>query len=214
MAVGFYARPAVVVARDLLGTCLVSTVDGVPCAGVVVETEAYGGAEDPASHASTTTGITRRNRAMFGPPGRAYVYRSYGLHWCLNVVTGVEGRGEAVLLRGLCPCQGLDLMLARRGRRPVAAGPGRLAEALGVTDELYGHDLRRPPLVIVPGWSVDDADVDVSERIGIKSAADWPYRFYVRGFRGVSSPRGRRVAGSGDRPPTEPNVQPDTTRRA
>ncbi|NNF11823.1 MAG: DNA-3-methyladenine glycosylase, partial [Gemmatimonadetes bacterium] len=135
VAVEFYSRAAAEVARDLLGTCLVSTVGGDDkvCAGVVVETEAYGGPEDPASHAATATGITDRNRAMYGPPGRAYVYRSYGVHWCLNVVTGRDGQGEAVLLRGLLPVHGLDVMLERRGRRPLAEGPGRLARAMGVT---------------------------------------------------------------------------------
>lgn len=197
-------------ARDLLGTCLVSTIGGDMCAGVIVETEAYGGPEDPASHASTVSGITDRNRAMFGPAGRAYVYRSYGVHWCLNVVTGRDGEGEAVLLRGLHPLAGHGVMLRRRGRKPLAKGPGRLAEALGITDAEYGHDLTRPPLVVVAGWSVADEDVSVSPRIGIKSAAEWPHRFYVRGFPGVSGPRGRQ-APAARVPPIDP---PDTTRRA
>lgn len=154
-----------------------------------METEAYGGPDDPASHAATASGITDRNRAMFGPPGRAYVYRSYGVHWCLNVVTGRDGEGEAVLLRGLLPCHGRAVMLERRGREPLAAGPGRLTQALGVTDARYGHDLRKRPLLLLPGWSVVDEDVGVSGRIGIKSAADWPHRFYVRGFPGVSGHR-------------------------
>lgn len=174
------------VARDLLGSCLLSTVEGRRCAGVIVETEAYGGPSDPASHAATASGVTPRNRAMFGPPGRAYVYRSYGMHWCLNVVTGQEGQGQAVLLRGLLPIEGEEVMLSRRGRRPLAEGPGRLAQALGVTDALYGHDLGCPPLRLLPGWSVSDDRVAVSGRIGIKWAAEWPHRFYVRGCDGVS----------------------------
>lgn len=185
----FFARPVLEVARDLLGACLVSTVGGELCAGVIVETEAYGGPDDPASHAATRGGVTERNRAMFGPPGRAYVYRSYGVHWCMNVVTGPEDQGQAVLLRGLLPVAGEPLMRTRRGgRTPLAAGPGRLAQALGVDHALYGHPLVEPPLEIRAGWRVSDDEVAVSGRVGIRSAADWPYRFYVRGSSGVSRP--------------------------
>jgi len=124
---------------------------------------------------------------MFGPPGRAYVYRSYGVHWCLNVVTGAEGAGQAVLLRGASPIDGLDAMRARRaGRTPLCAGPGRLAQALGVTDALYGHSLASPPLVLLPGWSVPDERTGTSGRIGIAVASELPWRFYVRGAPGVS----------------------------
>jgi DNA-3-methyladenine glycosylase len=166
---------------------VVSTVEGARVAVVLVEVEAYAGPEDPASHAATRAGITERNRVMFGPAGRAYVYRSYGVHWCLNVVTGWEGQGQAVLLRGGIPLLGHDVMAERRGgRRPLAAGPGRLAQALAVTDALYGHDLVRAPLRIAAGWSVADDRVGVSGRIGISSAAERPYRFYVRGAPGVS----------------------------
>lgn len=185
----FFARPVVEVARDLLGTCLVSTVGGELCAGVIVETEAYGGPDDPASHAATRSGVTERNRAMFGPPGRAYVYRSYGVHWCMNVVTGPERQGQAVLLRGLLPVAGEALMhIRRKGCTPLAAGPGRLAQALGIDRALYGHPLMMPPLEICPGWCVPDEEIAVSGRVGIRSAADWPYRFYVRGSSGVSRP--------------------------
>lgn len=183
----FVRRPVHEVARELLGACLVSDVGGVRCAGVIVETEAYGGIDDPASHACTRAGVTVRNRAMFGPPGRAYVYRSYGIHWCMNVVTGPDGLGQAVLCRGLMPLEGEEVMSERRaGRRPLAAGPGRLAQALGITDVLYGHDLSEPPLALVPGWRVPDADVVITGRIGIRVGADRPYRFYVRGRPGVS----------------------------
>lgn len=154
---------------------------------MVTEAEAYGGSDDPASHAATRAGVTVRNRAMFGPPGRAYVYRSYGVHWCLNVVTGVEGSGQAVLLRGAAPLEGLDAMRVRRsGRTPLCAGPGRLAEALGVTDTLYGHPLNLAPLVLLPGWAVEDERCGTSGRIGVSVAAERPWRFYVRGAPGVS----------------------------
>jgi DNA-3-methyladenine glycosylase len=183
----FFEQPVVDVARELLGACLVSYVGGARCAGVVVETEAYGGPDDPASHAATRIGVTARNRAMFGPAGRAYVYRSYGVHWCMNVVTGRQGQGQAVLLRGLLPIDGEELMRERRaGRRPLAAGPGRLAQALGITDEVYGHPLSKPPLVLLPGWRVADRDVVVTGRVGVTAAAHWPHRFYVRGRPGVS----------------------------
>ena len=124
---------------------------------------------------------------MFGPPGRAYVYKSYGVHWCMNVVTGADGTAEAVLIRGVEPLSGEDTMLARRrGRRPLAAGPGRLAQAFGITDALYGHDLTRAPLQIVSGWAVRDEQIVVTGRVGVSAAADWPLRFYVRGSAGVS----------------------------
>ena len=190
---GSLCRPVQEVARALLGCRIESTVDGDRCSGVIVETEAYGGAEDPASHAATRAGITERNRAMFGPAGRAYVYRSYGIHWCLNVVTGPEGEGQAVLIRGIEPLEGVRLMARRRhGRRPIGAGPGRVAQALGVTDAHYGHDLSSAPLLLLAGWHVADAHVATSGRIGVSAAADRPYRYYVRGSSGVSRTGARR----------------------
>jgi DNA-3-methyladenine glycosylase len=165
--------------------------------GVIVETEAYGGPDDPASHASTVHGPTPRNRVMFGPPRRAYVYRSYGVHWCMNVVTGAEGVAQAVLIRGIEPLEGEETMLARRGgAAPLGAGPGRLCAALAITDELYGHDLCELPLRLEVGWSVRDEAVGVSGRVGVSAAADWPWRFFVRGSRGVSRPE---AWGSGPR---------------
>jgi DNA-3-methyladenine glycosylase len=185
----FFERPVLDVARGLLGACLVSDVSGTRTAGVIVETEAYGGPEDAASHAATASGVTPRNRAMFGPACRAYVYRSYGIHWCLNVVTGPSDEGQAVLLRGLLPIEGEDEMLERRaGRKPLAAGPGRLSQALGITGALYGHDLTMPPLQLLPGWEVEDDQVGEATRIGVRAAAELPYRFYVRGSAGVSPP--------------------------
>ncbi len=188
-------QPVDIVARSLLGARIVSTVGGVTCAGVIVETEAYGGQEDSASHAATRSGITKRNRAMYGAPGRAYVYRSYGVHWCLNVVTGREGSPAAVLLRGLDPISGHDVMSKRRrGRLPLVAGPGRLAQALGVDDRLYGHVLDEVPLQLLQGWKVPDRDVVVTGRIGISTAAELPLRFYVDGSAGVSVKSARHPA--------------------
>jgi DNA-3-methyladenine glycosylase len=168
----------------------------VVTSGVIVEVEAYAGLDDPASHAATRVGRTQRNRAMFGPPAHAYVYRIYGMHWCVNVVTGPEGDPQAVLLRGLEPLVGLEVMTRRRGgKQPPAAGPGRLCEALGITGALYGHDLSRPPLMLEPGWAVADEDVAVGGRIGVRAAADRPLRFYVPRSPGVSRPPSPRTNG-------------------
>ena len=162
-------------------------MDGVLTAGVIVETEAYRGADDPASHAATRGGRTERNAAMFGPPGRAYVYRIYGMHWCVNVVTGAEGEPQAVLIRALDPLLGEGEMARRRaGASDLASGPGRLCQALGITGALYGHDLRLPPLELRAGWRIPDPEVAVSGRIGVRAAHDWPLRFYVRGNPAVS----------------------------
>lgn len=189
----FFRRPLRDVARSLLGARIRSSVDGILADGVIVEVEAYGGAEDAASHAATVRGRTERNRAMFGPAGRAYVYRSYGVHWCFNVVTGDRGDPQAVLVRGIEPLLGVEAMARRRGgREPLGAGPGRLCQALGITDALYGHDLREPPLVIAPGWPVPEALVGISGRVGVRAAADRPDRLYVRGSPGVSRPDGWR----------------------
>ena len=185
--VDLVARDAREVARALLGARLVSTVDGARTVGVIVETEAYLGLDDPASHAATRVGRTERNAAMFGPPGRAYVYRSYGMHWCMNVVTGAENVPQAVLLRALDPLEGEDAMAERRGRvDALASGPGRLCQALGITGALYGHDLRRPPLQLLAGWRVPPGHVGLSGRIGLRAAADWPLRFFVKGNPAVS----------------------------
>lgn len=173
-----------------------STCEGRRTAGVIVETEAYGGAEDPASHAATRAGRTARNAPMFGPSGTTYVYRSHGLHWCVNVVTGEPGDPQAILLRGLEPLEGEDVMLdRRRGRRPLAAGPGRLCQALGIDGSLNGHALCHAPLVLESGWSVPDDRVVVSGRVGVSAGAELPRRFYVAGSPGVS--RAPSVAESG-----------------
>jgi DNA-3-methyladenine glycosylase len=162
-------------------------VGGVLTSGVIVETEAYRGLDDPASHAATRIGRTARNAAMFGPPGHAYVYRIYGMHWCMNIVTGGEGDPQAVLIRALDPLVGAEEMALRRGGATgLASGPGRLCQALGITNALYGHDLSRPPLESRAGGRVSDAEVGVSGRIGVRAAHDWPLRFFVRGNPSVS----------------------------
>lgn len=183
----FYARDTAVVARQLLGAVLVSTVGGERAAGRIVETEAYLGPHDPASHGAERIGRTRRNESMFGPPGIAYVYRIYGVHWCLNAVTHEEHFPAAVLIRAVEPLAGLSVMRRRRFRsqlslsdHDLASGPGKLAVALGIDGALDGHPLDRAPLWIEAGSHIDGRDIVSGPRIGISKAADWPLRFCVR----------------------------------
>ncbi len=164
-------------ARALLGAVLVRDLEGTLLAGRIVETEAYM-QDDPASH--SFRGRTARNAAMFGPAGRAYVYFTYGNHFCLNIVTGPEGKGEAVLIRALEPLTGLDVMSRLRGRsapRDLLSGPGKICQAMAITRELDGHPLDRPPLrLLVDGW--DPGEIVSTVRVGIRQGADRPWRFY------------------------------------
>ena len=177
-----FAADAVEVAERLIGFTL--WVDGV--GGVIVETEAYD-REDPASH--SFAGPTPRNASMFGPPGRAYVYRSYGLHWCLNFVCREAGHGAGVLIRALEPTAGLPAIRERRGTgdtRLLCAGPGRLCQALGVTRALDGAPLDAPPFRLLAPPA--PAAVLCGPRIGLTKAADVPWRFGLAGSRFVSRP--------------------------
>ena len=165
----------VTAARALLGRLLVSDVDGVRVAVRISEVEAYGGADDPASHAYR--GQTDRNRTMFGPPGHLYVYRSYGLHWCANVVCGAVGAGSAVLLRGGTPEEGVEAMERRRGRQDhLADGPGRLCQALGITGAHDGIDVATGAVRIEGRRSTQGAVVS-TPRIGITRATNRDWRF-------------------------------------
>ena len=167
---------------------LESTVGGILTAGRIVETEAYLGTVDPASHAAARIGRTDRNDPMFGPPGTAYVYRIYGMHRCVNVVTDREGYPGAVLLRALEPLEGLERMAERRGRDgDLSNGPARLARALGIDLERNHHPFAEPPLRLLdPPRRVCRGRVAVSGRIGISRAADWPLRFFLEGHPDVS----------------------------
>jgi DNA-3-methyladenine glycosylase len=186
LPVAFYDRPVLEVARDLIG-CVVSHGGA---SGVIVETEAYHDSE-PACHAFV--GVTQRTRTLFGPPGRAYVYRSYGIHALLNAVCEPEGVGAAVLIRALEPLDGIELMRARRGLDRVeqlCSGPGKLTQALGV--ELTENDTPLTgtgPVAIHPrpaAW--DDVELVVSQRIGITKAIELPWRFCAVGSAHVSRP--------------------------
>ena len=178
----FFARSVHDVAPELLGVTLL--VDGV--GGRIVEVEAYDH-EDPAAHGYA--GRTVRNASMFGPPGRAYVYRSYGIHWCLNFVCEDEEVASAVLIRALEPTTGLDAMAARRATdepRLLAAGPGRLCQALGITREHDGAPLDQPPFELQA--REEEVPVERGLRVGITKAADRPWRYAESGSKFLSRP--------------------------
>jgi DNA-3-methyladenine glycosylase len=182
----FFARSVHEVAPDLIGCTLL--VDGV--GGPIVEVEAYDH-EDPASHGFR--GQTARNRSMFGPPGHAYVYRSYGIHWCLNLVCEEKGVAAAVLLRALEPAHGVEEMRARRDLdepRLLCSGPGRLCQALAVTGEHDGLPFNRPPFELRARKG--EPEVVTGPRVGITQAADLPWRFGLAGSPYLS--RGFRVS--------------------
>jgi DNA-3-methyladenine glycosylase len=192
----FYARPVEQVAADLIG-CVLRHGEA---AGRIVEAEAYHQRE-PACHAYA--GLTERTRVLFGEPGLVYVYRSYGIHACLNAVCESSGVGTAVLIRALEPTDGLDLMRSRRGlERPedLCSGPGKLTQALGIWLDLTGTSLQNGPIrILPPAASAPPAEVAVGSRIGITRAVELPWRFCDAGSRCVSRPwppemRARRAA--------------------
>jgi len=187
LPLSFLERSAEEVARDLLGCRLVSTIGGVEVGGRIVETEAYIGPQDPASHAAARIGRTSRNDPMFGPAGMAYVYFIYGMHWCFNVVTSRTGDPQAVLIRALEPDAGLATMRARRGTTPnLTNGPARLAVALSIDGRMNGHRLSDPPLRLLQGEMQEAERLGVSGRIGIREAEDWPLRFFIDGHPNLS----------------------------
>ncbi|MDK2855912.1 MAG: DNA-3-methyladenine glycosylase [Bacillota bacterium] len=192
----FYARPATEVAPDLLGKLLVHVTPEGLTSGYIVETEAYMGPEDKAAH-SYGGRPTERTRAMFGPPGHAYVYFIYGMYHCFNVVVAEEGQPQAVLIRALEPAEGIELMARRRGLAPEALakllanpaklrtltdGPGKLCQALGITRAQYGLDLTGDELFLTPGRSVDPKEILTTPRINVDYAGEWakrPWRFVL-----------------------------------
>lgn len=193
---GDFSATAPEVARRLLGA--VVTLDGV--GGRIVETEAYD-MSDPASH--SFAGPTSRNASMFGPPGHWYVYRSYGMHWCLNLVCGPAGHGSGVLLRALEPLHGLARMRERRGlaeARLLCAGPGRLCQALGVSRLHDGLPVDAPPFSLRPPEPGEVVPCVVGPRIGISKAVDVPWRFGVAGSRYLSRPFPADATGAAGHP--------------
>jgi DNA-3-methyladenine glycosylase len=178
----FFARSVAQVAPDLLG-CVIEVGH---LAGQIVEVERYQ-QDDPASH--SFRGPTPRAAVMFGPPGRLYVYRSYGIHWCVNVVCEPEGRGAAVLIRAVAPTRGLDVMRRRRGtvdERKLCSGPGRLCEAFGIDGSMNATVIGAGPVRLLAGTPV--SDIAVGPRIGISVATDRPWRFGVEGSPHISRP--------------------------
>jgi DNA-3-methyladenine glycosylase len=174
------AGPAEQIAPRLLGSLLVREVQGRRLVGRIVETEAYD-QSDAASH--TYRGLTPRTEVMFGPAGFLYVYFTYGMYFCCNVVCGRAGEGSAVLLRGLEPLEGDDVMTENRGGRGgvnVANGPGKLCQALQIDKRLNGHDLQKAPLQLELQPTLTADKIIQTTRIGIRQAADVPWRFYIR----------------------------------
>lgn len=178
----FFDRPVHDVAPDLIGTTFLAGSVG----GVIVEVEAYHHT-DPAAH--SFNGRTPRNAVMFGPPGRLYVYRSYGIHWCVNFVCERDGSASAVLVRALMPTAGLAVMRRRRrvaGDRLLCAGPGRLCQALAITGDHDGAVIDRPPFTLLPRTA--PVSIVAGPRIGITKAAELPWRYGLQGSRFLSRP--------------------------
>jgi DNA-3-methyladenine glycosylase len=183
----FFSRGPVIVARDLLGRILFHRTPEGMLAGRIVETEAYTGEADAASHAFR--GRTARNAVMFGPAGHAYVYFTYGMHYCLNVTADAPGVAGAVLLRALEPLAGMEIMRRRGDHGPevrLLSGPGKIGRGFGLDLKDNGRDFTRGPLGLAGGTPVPEREVAVSRRIGISRAVDLPYRFSVIGSRSVS----------------------------
>lgn len=186
LPVSFFRRPAEVVARELIGTVIVSTVRGARTTGRIVETEAYLGHRDPASHGYQNRRHTQ-NEGLYGPSGSWYVYLSYGVHWCANLVAGRTPNEGAVLLRAVEPVEGIPAMRRRRGGvvdRLLAAGPGRLTQALGIARSLDQRPMRGAVVEVLRGDAL--APVVATPRIGITRAVDWPLRFVEGGTRWAS----------------------------
>ena len=193
----FFARPTLEVARDLIGARLVHEIGGVRTSGVIVETEAYIGEDDPACHAAA--GLTRRTAPLYGPPGLAYVYLNYGIHFLLNSVTEAEGHPAAVLLRALAPEAGLEAMRERRGVTAspradfgLCRGPGNLTRALGVTLRENGADLCGASALWIEEGPGAPGPIEWGPRIGISVGVDAPWRCSVVDHPAVS---GRRAPG-------------------
>jgi DNA-3-methyladenine glycosylase len=183
VARSFYARDTVDVAQDLLGKILVRKIDGITVSGMITETEAYGYKDDAASH--SFSGMTERNKAMFGEVGRAYVYFTYGMHYCVNVVArSADSKAGAVLIRSLVPQRGIDFMSKQRKITLVSSltnGPAKLTQALNITKREYGEDLtKRSNLYVIDGLEIKKSLIKAGPRIGIKKATDRNWNFKIQ----------------------------------
>ena len=199
LPVAFFRRPTEVVAAELVGMVVVSSVGGELTEGRIVETEAYLGYDDPASHGYLHR-RNPRNVALFGPPGSWYVYLSYGMHWCANLVCQRAGLASAVLLRALEPLAGLQIMRQRRGGvadRELCSGPGKLSQALGITRDLDGSRMLGAGVLVRRPDSMVRIAIAATPRIGITKAANWPLRFCLAGSPWTS----RKETGGGSRRP-------------
>jgi DNA-3-methyladenine glycosylase (3mg) len=187
----FYTRPALLVAKDLLEKILVRKIGRIIFSGKIVEVEAYGGAKDPASHAYR--GKTKRNEVMFGEGGFLYVYFTYGMHFCANVVTGKRDVGEAVLIRAVEPLIGVEAIKRNRGftgdrrdERNLTNGPAKLCEAFDIKGKDNGTDLLGDEIFLIEGESIPKSNIGTSTRIGITRGKEKKWRFFVRGNKWVS----------------------------
>jgi len=177
----FYTRGAVTVAKDLIGKILVHKFDNKILSGIIVETEAYTGKNDPASH--SFIGKTKRNEVMFEEGGKSYVYFTYGNHYCFNVVTGKKDHGNAVLIRALQPLEGIGIMRKNRGTEDIynlTSGPGKLAQALGIDKKLYGANLTGNVIYLTEAGKSGKLKITRSKRIGITKNTEKLYRFFAK----------------------------------
>jgi DNA-3-methyladenine glycosylase len=179
-----YEKSTIEVAKKLLGMYLVHETKEGTTIGKIVETEAYHHKDDPGSH--TWKGETKRNKQMFGPPGKAYVYLIYGMYYCINVVTHKKGVGEAVLIRALEPVEGIELMKKRRKREDhICDGPAKLCTAMAITTEHNGVDLHKGKLYLKQGEK-EEIEIFTTTRIGLSKGADLLYRYYIKGNKFIS----------------------------
>ncbi len=183
------SQPADVVAPQLLGWRLVRTFKGVQLSGMIVETEAYD-QSDAASH--SYRGMTPRTKAMFGEPGHAYIYFTYGMHYCVNVVTGKQGHGSGVLIRAVEPLEGIEIMHTLRNiqsKANLTNGPAKLCQAMAIDKRLYGHDLSQPPLQLLPPKDATKLDITATTRVGISRDTHRLWRFFITSNPYVSLPK-------------------------
>ena len=189
----FYTRDVLLVAKELLGKIFVRKEKGVTLSGVIVEVEAYDGEIDEAAH--TYIGRTKRNEIMFGVGGFFYVYFTYGAHFCCNVVTGMEGKGTAVLIRAVEPLEGEKIMIKNRFGRDLksekekfnlTSGPGKVCQAFSITKEHYGIDLTGNEIFIINSRTLNEDEIGVSQRIGIKKSVHLPWRFFIKNNKYIS----------------------------